>query len=362
MSKFLITTTPVLEGYTIKRYLGAININIVLGTNFFSDFAASFTDVFGGTSDTYQGKMDLMYDRAKKQLIKKAQLLGGNAILGFETDFDEISGKGKSMFMLSASGTACVVEYPQKDNEVNNIINGVDYSDYEREITKKEILSKISDEVSKLNENNWNYIIEHPDTEIIEALVKDQYVRENDEGKQKIESLLSALEYDDAVNIVYPLYINPYLKSKKYIYGMGVGYNDEEEDVSGRYSDMIKHCKLFNTSQISNLIDKDLIKAIELLDCDKIHYTFEDIKDMRHICEQFDNLPDVGHMETSKGGMFSKEKEIFVCQHGHKNDADREFCIDCLENIKGIQKRHAYIINNFKNKVELLEQMVNTKS
>ena len=47
MSKFLITTTPLLEGYSIKRYIGAVNTNIVLGTNFFSDFAASFTDVFG---------------------------------------------------------------------------------------------------------------------------------------------------------------------------------------------------------------------------------------------------------------------------------------------------------------------------
>ena len=61
MSIFLITNTLVLEGYSIKRYLGAINTNIVLGTNFFSNFAASFTDVFCGTSETYLGKMDLMY-------------------------------------------------------------------------------------------------------------------------------------------------------------------------------------------------------------------------------------------------------------------------------------------------------------
>ena len=158
-TNFLITTTPILEGYTVKRYIGAINTNIVLGTNFFSDFAASFTDVFGGTSDTYQGKMDLMYDKAKKQLIKKAQSFGGNAIVGFSTNFDEISGKGKSMFMLSACGTACIVEFPQKEDDLSDIVNGVDSSDYEFEIKKLGILQKISDIPNTLNENDWSFMV-----------------------------------------------------------------------------------------------------------------------------------------------------------------------------------------------------------
>lgn len=52
MDKFIITTTPTIEGRPIKAYLDAINVNVVIGTNFFSDFAASFTDVFGGNSGT----------------------------------------------------------------------------------------------------------------------------------------------------------------------------------------------------------------------------------------------------------------------------------------------------------------------
>ena len=358
MSKFLITTTPVLEGYSIKRYLGAINTNIVLGTNFFSDFAASFTDVFGGTSDTYQGKMDLMYDKAKKQLIKKAQTLGGNAIVGFSTNFDEISGKGKSMFMLSVSGTACIVEYPQKEDTVSEMSNGVDSYEYECEIKKQDILQKIKDIPNSLVENDWNFIMEHLDNDIIEALVKDQYVREDIEGRQKIESLLSAFEYDDVVNMVYPLYMNPYIKKRQYVYGPDVS-DEKEVDVSEKYVGMINNCKLFNATQISKLIDNDVNKAIDILNSTKPYYTLEDINEMRLLCEKFDNLPDVGHKEVSKGGMFSKEKEIFVCQHGHKNDADREFCETCFENIKGIQKRKIDKIDDYKKKVEILEHMIN---
>ena len=52
MDKFIITTTPTIEGHLVKVYLGTINMNVVIGTNFFSDFAASFTDVFSGNSGT----------------------------------------------------------------------------------------------------------------------------------------------------------------------------------------------------------------------------------------------------------------------------------------------------------------------
>jgi uncharacterized protein YbjQ (UPF0145 family) len=38
MDKFIITTTPTIEGHPIKAYLGAVNV--VIGTNSFSDFAA----------------------------------------------------------------------------------------------------------------------------------------------------------------------------------------------------------------------------------------------------------------------------------------------------------------------------------
>lgn len=357
MSNFLITTTPVLEGYSIKRYIGAINTNIVLGTNFFSDFAASFTDVFGGTSDTYQGKMDLMYDKAKKLLIKKAQSLGGNAIVGFSTDFDEISGKGKSMFMLSASGTACVVELPQKEEISKEVVNNaIDYFAYENEIKKNNLKQKISEIGNSLDEEDWNFIIEHSDKDIIESLVKDQYVRENEDGKQKIESLLSVLEYDDAVNLVYPLYASPYLKNRKYIYGPAA--DDVNIDVSDNYFGMIKNCKLFNASQIIKLIDINANKAAKILDSPKECYTEQDIKDMRLICDKFDSLPDVGHLETVKGGMFSKDKEVLICQHGHKNELHTDFCETCSENIKGITSRNTRKIDDFKKKVDILEEMI----
>lgn len=116
-NNFIISTTHNIEGCPIKRYIDAICTNIVIGTNIFSDFAASFTDFFGGRSDSYKKKLEIIYNEASKELKQKALNLGANAIIGFKVDFDEISGKDKSMFMVSVSGTACIIDKNEDDTQ-----------------------------------------------------------------------------------------------------------------------------------------------------------------------------------------------------------------------------------------------------
>ena len=48
----IITTTNNIDGAEITSYIRLVSTNVVIGTNFFSDFAASFTDFFGGRSNT----------------------------------------------------------------------------------------------------------------------------------------------------------------------------------------------------------------------------------------------------------------------------------------------------------------------
>ena len=106
----IITSTNDIKGFKITQYLDLINVNIVIGANFFSDFFASFTDVFGGYSDTYQSKLDKIYGDALRELTKKAMNKGADGIIGVHFDFDELSGKGKSMFMVTAYGTPVKME------------------------------------------------------------------------------------------------------------------------------------------------------------------------------------------------------------------------------------------------------------
>ena len=67
-SNIIVTTTNSIEGCCIMKYLKTICSNIVIGTNVFSDIAASFTDFFGGRSDTYRRKLDIIYEEALKDI------------------------------------------------------------------------------------------------------------------------------------------------------------------------------------------------------------------------------------------------------------------------------------------------------
>ena len=359
MDKFIITTTPTIEGHPIKAYLGAINVNVVIGTNFFSDFAASFTDVFGGSSGTYQRKMDAMYESAQKELEKKARRLGCNAIVGFKTDFDEISGKGKSMFMLSATGTACKIENSSDTLETDEVVNFVDSARLKQELDKDELMAKLAkvSHLSSITEDDWQYMTDHPSKDAVKIILEkyysgmtseDSYYRNSTtEHKTKSETLLNLLDYNEASDIVYEIYGG---LSDEANYGGEANYH--------YIGNFIRSCSLFNPSATKALISSSPAKAADILDCDKPFYDSEDLRLMKEILSMFNSLPDVGQISVGKNGMFSKEKELFVCQHGHKNEKDSEFCSSCGENIKGLNRNHLKKIEQFKVRVETLERLM----
>jgi uncharacterized protein YbjQ (UPF0145 family) len=101
-----ITTTSQIVGWEIQSYLGVVSSHVVAGTGFFSDFAAGFTDIFGGRSGTYQRQLSSLHSEALATLQKAAAGRGGNGIVGLSVDYDEISGKNMQMFLVRATGTA----------------------------------------------------------------------------------------------------------------------------------------------------------------------------------------------------------------------------------------------------------------
>lgn len=116
----IVTSTNDIKDHKITEYIGLVNANIVVGANLISDWFASWTDALGGYSNSYQSKLDEIYDRALKELKLKASQSGANALLGVHFDFDEISGKGKSMFMVTAFGTAVKIESTSQNIRKND--------------------------------------------------------------------------------------------------------------------------------------------------------------------------------------------------------------------------------------------------
>ncbi|MDD3785047.1 MAG: heavy metal-binding domain-containing protein [Hydrogenophaga sp.] len=105
----IITTTPSIEGRRIVRYLGVKTGEAILGANVFKDLFAGIRDIVGGRSATYEKELQRARDIALRELEERAQAAGANAVVGVDLDY-EVLGQGNGMLMVSASGTAVVVE------------------------------------------------------------------------------------------------------------------------------------------------------------------------------------------------------------------------------------------------------------
>ena len=105
----IVTTTPSVEGRRITRYCGVVAGEAILGANLFKDLFAGIRDLVGGRSATYERELQRARDIAMEELRQRAQELGANAVVGVDLDY-EVLGQGNGMLMVSASGTAVVVE------------------------------------------------------------------------------------------------------------------------------------------------------------------------------------------------------------------------------------------------------------
>lgn len=105
----ILSTTNQLEGKIIKEYKGIVFGETIIGANLFKDLFASIRDVVGGRSGSYEKVLSEARETAIAEMSQRAQLLGGNGVIGIDIDY-EVVGQSGSMLMVSASGTAIVVE------------------------------------------------------------------------------------------------------------------------------------------------------------------------------------------------------------------------------------------------------------
>ena len=105
----LVTTTPTVDGKRITRYCGVVAGEAILGANLFKDLFAGIRDIVGGRSATYERELQRAREIALEELQQRAQEAGANAVVGIDLDY-EVLGPGNGMLMVSASGTAVVVE------------------------------------------------------------------------------------------------------------------------------------------------------------------------------------------------------------------------------------------------------------
>lgn len=105
----ILTTTPQIEGHTIREYKGLVTGETIIGANFMKDFCASIRDIVGGRSGSYERVLIEAKETSLKEMAERALELGANAIVGIDLDYETIGAQG-SMLMVASSGTAVVID------------------------------------------------------------------------------------------------------------------------------------------------------------------------------------------------------------------------------------------------------------
>lgn len=102
----IILTTETAHNLPVAERIDIITAECVIGMHLFKDVASAFRDVFGGRSKAMQDGLREARKTALLELRKEAAAVGADAVVGVDLDYSEISGGGKSMLFLVASGTA----------------------------------------------------------------------------------------------------------------------------------------------------------------------------------------------------------------------------------------------------------------
>lgn len=105
----IVTTTPSVEGKRIVEYKGVVFGEVIAGVNVIKDFAAGLTNFFGGRSHSYEDELTNARTTALRELEQRAAACGANAVVGVDMDY-EVLGADNGMLMVTASGTAVVIE------------------------------------------------------------------------------------------------------------------------------------------------------------------------------------------------------------------------------------------------------------
>lgn len=358
----LVVTTSSVEGFKVKKYLKPVTAHIVAGTNVFSDFFASFSDVFGGRSETYQKQLTSLYNEAIERVKYSAYELGANCIIGLKIDMDEISGKGKSMFMLTAVGTAVVLdkEFASFENKTisNEKLENVGIDKIEILKTKKDIIKKANSNNLRLTEDIWNFITANQVSEIYPFLLKKFNVtiangQMNPGSTEKFYQL-------------FVRYLDNFPEDKKIELLYDSLMSEKNELLILKISDIIKELNLFDFNRILELLENNDFQkqklAVKISTYNRSFYNKKDVEDLKILVEKINLIFKEKGIKTTKKQIFSsKEKEVWSCECGKINELENIYCSNCKQDIYGFkydEMKPSFAVNLINEKINLISEFI----
>ncbi len=209
----LLTTTSSLDGWRVDEYVGPVSAQFVIGTGLFTDYFANWTDLFGAHSRSYQEKLERINTEALDMIAENAHRLRANVVLGLRVDHDEISGSGKSMLMVTASGTAArAVQVGPRISRDDKAHAGLIPAARHRAFrARQEIITQGRDgTLDWFMPDVWRSLLDQQIHEVSDDFLRylDERVRagrpeEEDSLTMRIEDYYTSLSHDVAVPLLY---------------------------------------------------------------------------------------------------------------------------------------------------------------
>lgn len=313
----LITTTQMIEGSTITKYMGIISARVVAGTNIFSDFFAELSDIFGGRSKTYNKQLQSIYNEVVQQLKEEARKVHANAVIGVHIDHDEISGKHKQMFMVTIIGTAVAVDYANAEMDGTTALTEISHELLEFELTKWNVIHKIKQ--SPLFLDGYLEFLTHNCVEealdIVITQVENSYVPERLGPQVPV--------YIQAIGD----YAKPRLYKRLY-----------DTKCPGAIWKMITSAKLVDYELLNDYIKQaqfvEKKAALQYIFDAKSSYSIADI-------DHLENLKTtLNHTFTARGKILDDGR--WECECGKVNSISNHYCKSCSKDIKGFNAKNTH--------------------
>ena len=357
----LVITTSSAEGLKIKKHLKPVSAHIVAGTNLFSDFLGGLTDVFGGRSSSYQKQLSSLYNEAIDRIKYNTHEIGGNCVIGLNIDMDEISGKGKSMFMLTAIGTAVIIEKDEKLNSLSNTNEKFENVGVERINNlrqRKNIIEKAEKRELYYDDETWSFITSNQVQEVFPALLR-RYTN-------VIENFESMQDAYNFFNKNFISYIDAQEESKKVSLLYDKIETETNHQVALYLSKVIKELNLFDYEKNMSLLKNSDFKkqkiGLRIATYDKSFYDKEDIVNLNQTKTFIsDTFKERGEISTKKQLLSSKEKEVWNCECGNKSVEIGEYCGSCKNDIFGFKEsemKPTDIVKYIDQKIELINEYI----
>lgn len=240
--------------------------------------------------------------------------------------------------------------YAQTHNEMNDTDNSPRIITADRlqsellRIRYRELLAK--PEVFP-SEKNWQYIIGHAMEGIGHELYRKYLVSWLMPEAQRSEFHTIALRE-------FPHYIAAVRRD----YALDIVYGDTDS-APDAFASLVNGHQLFCASKIRRLLqDGNLTAVFGALGAFQPEYTISDLREMRALERQLQNMPALGRIEQRRT-MFSTE-ERYICPNGHSNPSDEVFCRDtsCRQNIYGLTPSEDEAVKAFSAKVATLSALL----